>query len=129
MIATPPAPPAPTARVASVKTVSHLEPAVPRRRPGRTVTALRTRRELRAAPARSTIGSIVAAGRDDDRCEHRTGALRCVRGPHLEAPRAHVLVAGAPDPRRGRTAARVPDDTPAPSSARAAAVAAVVCCA
>ncbi|GAA0981803.1 hypothetical protein ENKNEFLB_00484 [Nocardioides aquaticus] len=98
VIATTPVPPAQPARPATVKTVTHLEPAVPRRRPGRSVTSLSTRRTLRTAPAPFRIGSIEVAGHDEERCEHRSGSLRCVRGPHLGAPQAHVLVAGAPDP-------------------------------
>lgn len=90
--------PAPSAQPATVKTVTHLEPAAPRRRPGRSVTSLSTRRTLRTAPAPFRIGSVEVAGHDEERCEHRSGSLRCVRGPHLGAPQAHVLVAGAPDP-------------------------------
>lgn len=110
MIVTPPMP---------VKTATYLEPAAPRRRPGRAVTALSTRRALRAAPAPSTIGSIVVAERDDERCEHRSGSLRCVRGSHLDSPQAHVLVAGAPDPDHVRT----------PGAAPAASVPVAACCA
>lgn len=95
MIATTPVPPA---RPATLKTATYLEPAAPRRRPHRAVTSLSTRRTLRTAPAAFRIGSIEVAGHDEDRCEHRSGSLRCVRGPHLDAPQAHVLVAGAPDP-------------------------------
>lgn len=115
-----------------VKTASYLEPAAPRRRLGRAVTSLGTRRALRAAPAPSTtIGSVVVAGHADDRCEHRSGWLRCVRGPHLDSPQAHVLVAGAPDPHHVPVPVRTPVGAPGrtAASAPAASLPAAVCCA
>ncbi|WP_160004988.1 hypothetical protein [Nocardioides sp. AX2bis] len=111
--------PARPVQPAVVKTVTHLEPAVPRRRPGRSVTSLSTRRTLRTAPAPFRIGSIEVAGHDEERCEHRSGSLRCVRGPHADAPQAHVLVAGAPDPHHATQTTAVA--VAAPTASRAAA--------
>ncbi len=124
MIATPPA------RSDLVKTVTHLEPALPRRRPGRSVTALATRRALRTTPAPARIGSVVVAAVDQQRCEHRSGSLRCVRGPHPDVPQAHVLVAGAPDPLHVPAPARASVPVPVRASVPAGTDAVrPVCCA
>ncbi|SDE26550.1 hypothetical protein [Auraticoccus monumenti] len=46
-------------------------------------------------PVLATLGAGVdLAPTGDDRCDHRSGRLRCVRRRHPEHPDAHVRVAG-----------------------------------